>query len=141
MALLFVAPYAKADGNGWDHGYYWVLWHYGGTDSIGLGNAGSYTMTWANVVDVIGGKGWNPGGYRTVNYNCAALHNDNVLGVYGWTTSPLIEYYIVEGGNAGGGTYVGALTSDGHQYIVYKRQMVNQLTVLGTQTYWRYISQ
>lgn len=141
IALLFVAQHAKADGSGWNNGYYWMLWHSGGSASISLGSAGSYSMAWTNVGDVIGGKGWNPGGSRTVGYNCTAFNGGNVLGVYGWTTSPLIEYYIVEGGYAGGGTIVGTLFSDGHPYTVYKRQMFNQPCLYGTQTYWRYVSQ
>ncbi len=60
-----------------------------------------------NVTDVVGGKGWNPGSARTIGYNVGALSGSyNFVGIYGWTTSPLIEYYVAEKGSMTGGTYV-----------------------------------
>jgi endo-1,4-beta-xylanase len=90
---------------------------------------------------MVGGKGWSTGSARTVNYNAGALSGVNMFGVYGWTTGPLIEYYICEIGSAANGSYVGSLSSDGHSYSVYKHQQVNQPSIQGTATFWQYISQ
>jgi endo-1,4-beta-xylanase len=139
--LLGVTQQSKAtgDGTGSNNGYFWSLWHSTGSDSITLGSGGNYAMSWSDIGDVTGGKGWNPGGSRTVGYNCGYLNGANVFGVYGWTTGPLIEYYIAEIGGVSG-TYVGTLSSDGRSYTVYKHQQVNQPSIQGTATFWQYMS-
>ena len=101
-------------------------------------------MTWSNVGDVVSGKGWNPGSStRTIGYNVGSLNGSyNFFGVYGWTTSPLIEYYVCEFGSVTfGATSVGSLSSDGHNYSVWKHQQVNQPSIQGTATFWQYLSQ
>jgi endo-1,4-beta-xylanase len=141
--LLSVTQQSKANGGtGSDHGYFWSLYYNSGSASISFPGAGSYpgnyAISWSGVGDMTGGKGWSTGGSRTVGYNIGAA-GGNVMGVYGWTTGPLIEYYICERGSMGG-TYVGSLSSDGHSYSVYKHQQVNQPSIQGTATFWQYIS-
>jgi endo-1,4-beta-xylanase len=65
-----------------------------------------------------------------------------LLAVYGWTTNPLIEYYIQEDytSYAGGGTLKGTVTSDGATYNIYEHQQVNQPSISGTATFQQYIS-
>ena len=109
-----------------------------------LGSSGNYSISFSNCPDFTCGKGWNPGSARTVNYNCGSYSNSGggSLGVYGWTKSPLIEYYVVEmwGSSRPTGTSVGTLTSDGGTYNVYKHQQVSQPSIQGTATFWQYIS-
>lgn len=66
------------------------------------------------------------------------------MSVYGWTTNPLIEYYIQEYTNNGAGsaqgTKVGSVTCDGSTYDIWKHQQVNQPSISGTATFWQYIS-
>ncbi len=135
-----------ATGN--DHGFFWQNYVSGGSASISFPQAGTYpgnfAVTWNNVGDVVAGKGWNPGSStRTVGYNVGSLNGSyNFFGVYGWTTSPLIEYYVCEFGSVTfGATSVGSLSSDGHTYGVYKHQQVNQPSIQGTATFWQYLSQ
>ena len=92
---------------------------------------------------MVAGKGWNPGASRVVNYNVGSLSGSyNFFGVYGWTTGPLIEYYVCEFGSVTyGATSVGSVSSDGHTYGVYKHQQVNQPSIQGTATFWQYLSQ
>src|SRR3569833_514182 len=119
------APQAQASGGtGTDQGNYWSLYYSGGYATQTFPNAGTYPgnfqLNWSGVGDVVGGKGWNPGGYRTMNYNVGVINGYNFFGCYGWTTSPLIEYYVCELGSVTyNATYVGSLSSDGHNYAVY----------------------
>jgi len=63
------------------------------------------------------------------------------LSVYGWTQTPLVEYYIVEnylGGYHPGsqGSYKGSFTiPEEGTYSVYTRQMYNQPAIQGSGTY------
>ena len=66
-----------------------------------------------------------------------------LLSVYGWTTNPLVEYYIQEYSNGAGaaqGTKIGTVVSDGSTYDIWKHQQVNQPSISGTTTFWQYIS-
>ncbi|ACB75400.1 glycoside hydrolase family 11 protein [Opitutus terrae] len=130
-------------GTGTDHGYFWSLYREGGSGNISFPQAGTYAgnfaISYSNVNDIVGGKGWNPGSARTVNYNIGALSGSyNFVGVYGWTTNPLIEYYVAELGSVTGGTYVNNVSSDGHSYSFYKQQRVNAPSIQGTATFWQY---
>ncbi len=143
-ASLFSVQQSVAS-TGTDHGYFWQCYVSSGSGSISFPQAGTYAgnfaVNWSNVGDIVAGKGWNPGSARTVNYNCGALTGSyNNFGVYGWTTSPLIEYYICEKGSVASGTAVGSLSSDGRTYTVYKHQQVNQPSIQGTATFWQYLS-
>jgi endo-1,4-beta-xylanase len=66
------------------------------------------------------------------------------LAVYGWTTNPLIEYYIMENYPSpptSGLTFVGTVTSDGSNYNIYKHQQVNQPSIVSSSsTFEQYIS-
>ena len=140
-----VSMTAKAS-TGTDHGFWWQCYVSGGSASISFPlagtYAGNYAVTWNNVGDVVAGKGWNPGSAsRTVNYNIGSLNGSyNNYSVYGWTTSPLIEYYVCEKGSVATGSAIGTLSSDGHTYTVYKHQQVNQPSIQGTATFWQYLS-
>ena len=138
---LATTPQAKADGQGTDHGFFWSLFHSGGSASISFPGAGTYpgnyAISFSGVGDVTGGKGWNPGGYRTVNYNVGSASGYNNISVYGWTTSPLVEYYICEFGSVATGSSVGSVSSDGHTYNVYHHQQINQPSIIGNATFWQ----
>lgn len=135
----FVQDDVSTEGTGTSNGYFWSLYREGGSASITQGPAGNFAISYSNVNDVVGGKGWNPGSARTVGYNVGALSGSyNFVGVYGWTTNPLIEYYVAEMGSVTGGTYVNSISSDGHSYSFYKSQRVNAPSIIGTATFWQY---
>jgi len=58
------------------------------------------------------------------------------LSVYGWTRSPLIEYYVVEAfgsyNPSSGAQRRGTIQSDGGTYDIYQTQRVNQPSIEGT---------
>ena len=134
-------------GQGTDRGYFWSLWQSaGGTASITFPNAnlpGNFTLSYSGVNNVVGGKGWATGSTRNVNYNVGSLTGSyNFVGVYGWVTSPLIEYYVSEKGSiyVGGTTeQINTVSADGHTYTFYRHQQVNAASIQGTQTFWQYI--
>jgi endo-1,4-beta-xylanase len=136
-----------SNGTGTDHGYFYSIYTSGGTTDLTFPNAnqyaGNFQITYSNVGDVVGGKGWNPGAARIINYNVGTLTGSyNFVGVYGWTRSPLIEYYVVEKGNIPlqGGPSVNTISSDGHNYNFGKHKQINQPNITGVNgDFWQYI--
>ncbi|KAF7921704.1 uncharacterized protein EAE98_008551 [Botrytis deweyae] len=127
-------------------GYYYSFWTDGGADvTYTNGAGGEYKIQWSGNGNLVGGKGWNPGSARAVTYSGTYSPNGNsYLSLYGWTTSPLIEYYVVE--NFGtydpstGATLKGTVVSDGATYKIYQTQRVNQPSIIGTATFYQYWS-
>lgn len=67
-----------------------------------------------------------------------------LVSVYGWTTNPLVEYYVQEytsnGSGSAQGQKVGSVTCDGSVYDIWKHTQVNQPSIVGTTTFTQYIS-
>src|SRR5215467_16069040 len=96
--------FAVNASTGTDHGFFWQNYVSGGSASISFPNAnqypGNFAETWSNVGDVVAGKGWNPGSSHSIGYNIGSLNGSyNNFSIYGWTTGPLIEYYVCEKGS------------------------------------------
>ena len=145
------APNAEADRTitsnleGTHNGYFFSYWKDSGNVTMTLGAGGSYSVTMNGINNSVVGKGWNPGSNHTVNYSGSWSCGGNCyMALYGWTRSPLIEYYIVETyGNynpSTGATRLGSVTTDGSTYDIYRTQRVNQPSIDGTQTFYQYWS-
>jgi endo-1,4-beta-xylanase len=65
-----------------------------------------------------------------------------MLAVYGWTTNPLVEYYVIESSHSppSFGSTKGSVTSDGSSYTIWENQRVNEPSITGTATFNQYIS-
>jgi endo-1,4-beta-xylanase len=151
--LLLPAAIARAEADrtitsnqeGTHNGYFFSYWKDSGNVTMTLGAAGNYSVQMNGINNSVVGKGWNPGSSHTVNYSGSWNCGGNCyLALYGWTRSPLIEYYIVE--NFGtynpstGATRLGSVTTDGSTYDIYRSQRVNQPSIDGTQTFYQYWS-
>jgi hypothetical protein len=132
-------------------GFYYSFWKDSGDATFGLREGGRYTSQWSNSTNNwVGGKGWNPGGRKIVNYS-GSYNVDNsqnsYLALYGWTRDPLIEYYVIESYGSynpsscstGRQTY-GTFQSDGATYEIVRCQRVNAPSIEGTQTFYQYFS-
>ncbi|MBN2716017.1 MAG: glycoside hydrolase family 11 protein [Deltaproteobacteria bacterium] len=66
------------------------------------------------------------------------------LGVYGWLTDPLVEFYVLDSWGSWrppGTSILGTVTTDGGTYDIFKTQRVDQFSIIaGKSTFWQYWS-
>ncbi|KAG6844849.1 hypothetical protein H0H87_003092 [Tephrocybe sp. NHM501043] len=123
--------------DGWYHSF-WMQNSAGASFTV---NQNQYSLTWTtSTQNVVAGLGWNPGSAKVISYSGSYSTDGNgYLSVYGWTTSPLIEYYIVEWygtyNPSTGATKLGSVTSDGATYDIYHTVRTQQPSIQGTATF------
>ena len=132
--------------DGYNQGYFWTIYKEGGwgrlTFPYANQYAGNFQIEYKDNKDIVGGKGWRTGSGRTINYNVGLLQGSyDFVGVYGWTRTPLVEYYIVERGNITGQDQNKNFNANGRNYKFKKNTRYNAPSILGTKTFDQYISQ
>ncbi len=131
---------------GTNGGFYYQMWSAGqGSACITLNSGNSYSASWSGIGDFVAGVGWNPGSNHTVSFssNLSASGGTTLVSLYGWSTNPLVEYYVMENYNGApptAGTFMGQVTSDGGTYNIYEHQQVNQPSIQGTATFEQYLA-
>lgn len=103
-----------------------------------------YNVT--NIIDILGYRLFtdccSPCSPITYSGTFSVSSGTGLFSVYGWTTNPLVEYYILEDSvNPGSyGTQKGSVTSDGSTYTIWENQRVNEPSIQGTSTFNQYVS-
>jgi len=105
--------------------------------------AGSFSVNYNTNADFVVGLGWNPANSDPVTFGGSfSASGVGLLSLYGWSTNPLIEYYIMEDpiGYSKSGTQKGTVTTDGSSYEIWQHQQTDQPSIQGTTTFQQYIS-
>jgi hypothetical protein len=113
----------------------------------------TYKANWSSAGDFLArvGLGFNetktPSQIGTISSDFAETKTGTAgysfIGIYGWSVSPLHEYYIVEdwfGSRPNPGTKVSTITVDGAMYDVYSHTQTNQPSIQGTATFVQFFS-
>jgi len=131
---------------GTESGYYYSLWENGTGSACLTYNGSAYSTSWSSIGDFTAGVGSNPGSNGTISFTSSV--NDSggtaLVSVYGWMTSPLVEYYVEEnwsGSTNGSGTNLGTFSMNGGTYTLWEHQQVNQPCITGNScTFEQYIA-
>jgi len=128
-------------------GYYFSFWtDGGGYVDYTNGSDGNYSVQWSDTGNFVGGKGWQTGSSsRVIAYNAGQWNpqGNGYLTLYGWTTSPLIEYYVVDSWGdwrPPGATSQGTVTTDGGTYDLYRVEKYNAPSIQGDTNFTQYWS-
>lgn len=130
-----------------DHcGYTFEYWKDSGTGCM-VNEPDGFSITWGGINNLLARKGRRPGSMsQIVTYDAEYQPNGNsYLCVYGWTQTPLVEYYIVDSwgdwkppGNEA--EVMGTVVSDGETYDIYRTLREEQPSIIGTATFYQYWS-
>ena len=134
----------------------WTIWSSGGGGClITYGSTAAFSATWNNSGDFLARVGLYMGSNKTYDqFGTIAADFQHTksgsgggyssIGVYGWTVSPLVEWYVTEdsyNGQGTSGTKKGTFTIDGEgTYNVYQRMQNNQPSIQGTASFPQFIS-
>ncbi len=136
----------------------WTVWSSGGGGCLTTyGSSAAFSASWNNSGDFLArvglamGSSKTPDQYTDISADFAQKKSGSgggysAIGVYGWSVSPLVEFYVEEDSYNNlaapyGGTKKGTFTIDGEgTYDVYEHQQVNQPSIQGNATFEQFYS-
>ena len=136
-------------------GYSYELWkNNGGSACMTLKDDAAFSCEWSNVGNMLTRRGHRYNetkkhhqiGTFNASYSCDFRPNNqgnSFMGIYGWTSSPLIEFYIIDNWSnrrPGGGKVKATIHIDGGTYDIYETTRVNKPSIKGTRTFQQYWS-
>ncbi len=154
-ALLCLAadgppPEICRNRSGTHEGFFFTFWKDAGTACMALGSAGSYSLEYdLHPGNLVAGMGWRSGSAtRRIGYRAEAFEagTNSYLALYGWSTDPLVEYYVVDSWGSEftppgeGAPALGTVETDGGTYRIYRTRRVEKPSIRGTQTFDQYWS-
>jgi endo-1,4-beta-xylanase len=137
------------NGTGTHNGFFYSFYRSSGSGCMTLGANGNYSTSYSlgGSGNLVAGKGWATGSTsRRVGYNAGVFNagSNSYLTLYGWSTNPLVEYYVVDSWGGfmppGGAALLGTVSSDGGTYNIYRTQRVNQPSIIGNATFYQFWS-
>jgi len=136
----------------------WTVWSSGGGGCLTTyGSSAAFSASWNNSGDFLArvglamGSSKTPDQYTEIAADFAQKKSGSgggysAIGVYGWSVSPLVEFYVEEDSSNNlaapyGGQKKGTFTIDGEgTYDVYQHQQTNQPSIQGTATFQQFYS-
>jgi len=129
----------SGNGQGGSGNLSWQIWSNTGNGSLTTFDTPAFSASWSNSGDYLGRLGFEWGSnaqpytaHGTISAQFTFTKTGSggdysVIGVYGWSTNPCIEWYIVDDSydpmpvNPGNTSNHGTVDIDGGSYIVYTR--------------------
>lgn len=121
------------DEKGTYNGYDYEFWMDHGKGTMELRDDGSFSCEWSDVNEILFKNGFRYDQTKThqqignvsITYECNYQPiSDSHLAVYGWTTNPLVEFFIIESWGIwkppGSKTSRGTITVNGGTYDIYE---------------------
>ncbi|KAI0020142.1 xylanase [Xylariomycetidae sp. FL0641] len=126
-------------------GFYYSLYNDNGAGATYTEyDSGQFELGWTTSVEFLGGKGYYGQTPQTLTWTGSfTADGDYTLAVYGWTTDPVTEWYVVEQygtGTPGNGDILGTVSSDGGVYDVYDLFYDNVPEIYGATSFHQYWS-
>ena len=134
-------------------GYGYELWKDKGDTAFTVGQGGTFSCEWSNINNALFRRGqkydctknYTELGDISLDFGAEYEPDGNsYFCVYGWTRSPLVEFYIVESWGSwrppGAPSALGTVEVDGAVYDIYKTIRINQPSIDGTKTFDQYWS-
>jgi endo-1,4-beta-xylanase len=134
----------------------WTIWSSGSGGCLTTyGSSAAFSANWNNSGDFLARVGLSLGSNKTYDQfgtfgvdfaetKSGSGGGYSSIGVYGWSVSPLVEWYVTEdsyNGQGTNGTKKGTFTIDGEgTYNVYQRMQNNQPSIQGTASFPQFIS-
>ncbi len=131
-------PHASNNASGTAAGLSWTIWSNGSGGSITTYSTPAFSASWNNSGDFLAriGLQWNDTktydqyGTITATYSSKKTGSGggySYIGIYGWSTNPCVEWYIVDDSynkmpvNPGNTSNKGTAMIDGGTYTIYSR--------------------